>query len=352
MKKTKTKEYDFFELLDNFIIDLETGKHLLKNGSRMKISSINNYKYFRVLMTKYCRQKSLDLKIYNLIRCSQKEYLKELNKWKKFYKKFSKYLYNECNYYDNYVGANMKYIRSFFNYLKAEKGIDTRDIPKIFYVSKEEVPIVVLTREQLNFLIFDKSFEQSLPVRLQRVKDIFVFGCTVGLRISDLNLLTKANLESTFGDIYLKVLSKKTGTFSRVKLPDFAIAILNKYNNRNINLLPMLHLFNFNKYIRELAELAGWTQLVDKKRSKRGQTKILRRANTKLRFRFCDLISSHTMRRTAITTYLSLGMPEQLVRRLSGHSSSSKEFYRYVKYSEEHFDNELNKVHQKLVELR
>jgi len=351
MKKTKNKEYDFFELLDNFILDLETGKQLLKNGSRMKIGSVKNYKYFRILIMKFCNQKKLDLKIYNLIKCTQNEYIKELNKWKKFYKKFSKYLYNECKYYDNYVGANMKYIRSFFNYLKAEKGIDTRDISKIFYVSREEVPIIVLTRQQLNFLIFDKSFEEKLPKRLQKVKDTFVFGCAVGLRISDMRLLTKANLESSFGDNYLKVLSKKTGTFSRVKLPDFAIKILNKYQKKSTNLLPMFHLTIFNKYIRELAELAGWTQMVDKKRSQRGKSKVLRRSNTKLRFRFCDLVSSHTMRRTAITTYLSLGMPEQLVRRLSGHSSGSREFYRYVRYSEEHFDCELSKVHEKLVDL-
>lgn len=32
-------------------------------------------------------------------------------------------------------------------------------------------------------------------------------------------------------------------------------------------------------------------------------------------FRFCDVASTHTMRRTAITTMLCLGMPEQFGRR-------------------------------------
>jgi hypothetical protein len=58
------------------------------------------------------------------------------------------------------------------------------------------------------------------------------------------------------------------------------------------------------------------------------------------------------MRRTAITLYLSLGMPEQLVRRISGHSPSSKEFFRYVKISEEIMDREISKVHSKLENLQ
>jgi integrase len=46
--------------------------------------------------------------------------------------------------------------------------------------------------------------------------------------------------------------------------------------------------------------------------------------------RFCDLLSSHTMRRTGISLLLQTGMPEHLVRRISGHKPGSKEFHRYV----------------------
>jgi integrase len=46
--------------------------------------------------------------------------------------------------------------------------------------------------------------------------------------------------------------------------------------------------------------------------------------------RFCDLMSSHMMRRTAITTMLILGMPEHMVRNVSGHTDNSGSFYRYV----------------------
>lgn len=343
------KEYDFFDLLKNYITNCESGRYLLKNGSKMTSGTIKNYKSLNILLWKYCKMNNIELKIKNLIKCSQREYIKERIKWKKFYKKLTVYMYKKCNHFDNYVGATMKLIRSFFSYLKSEKGIDCRDIPKLFYISREEIPIVVLSPEQLKFLLFDKEFEARLCPRLQKVKDTFVFGCTVGLRFSDLRALDSRNLEKNYKDVYLKVFSKKTSTFTRIKLPPWAVEILSKYERKNHTLLPSIHLFNFNKYVREIAEIAGWTYLVDKMRTKRGQRKTIKKLNSNERYRFCDLLTSHTMRRTAITTYLSLGMPEQLVRRISGHSPGSKEFFRYVKYSEELLDTEMNKVHEKFL---
>jgi integrase len=299
------------------------------------------------LLNKFCIQKHISLRINNLIKCTQNEFLRERKYWKKFHRQLTSYMYKECNHFDNYVGNNMKLLRAFFNYLRIEKGIDTKDIPKLFYVAKEEIPIIVLSTEQLNFLINNIEFEGSLSYRLQKIKDIFVFGCTVGLRISDLLALNQTNLEKNFNDYYIKLFSKKTSAFTRIKLPDYVIKIIEKYEGRFPTLLPKVHLFNFNKYIREIIEKAGWTYWVDKKRTKQGVSKVIKKTNTKDRFRFCDLITSHTMRKTAITTYLTLGMPEQLVRRISGHSPGSKEFFRYVKYSEEILDKEITRIHLK-----
>ncbi len=128
--------------------------------------------------------------------------------------------------------------------------------------------------------------------------------------------------------------------------------IIEKYAGRYSTLFPKISIFNFNKNCKSIAEKAGWTQILDKKRSKRGVIKIINRFNSQNKYRFCDLITSHTMRRTSITLYLSLGMPEQLVRRISGHSPSSKEFFRYVKISEEIMDREISKVHSKLENLQ
>jgi integrase len=70
----------------------------------------------------------------------------------------------------------------------------------------------------------------------------------------------------------------------------------------------------------------------------------------KSEMRFCDKMSSHMMRRTAVTTLLILGMPEHLVRKISGHSSNSNSFNRYVHYAQVYMDKEIDKVHMKLQE--
>ncbi|MBD0288071.1 MAG: hypothetical protein ICV79_21995 [Flavisolibacter sp.] len=57
------------------------------------------------------------------------------------------------------------------------------------------------------------------------------------------------------------------------------------------------------------------------------------------------------MRKTGITVLLMLGMPEYLVRKISGHASHSKEFFRYVNFAQSYITDELDKAHQKLLSL-
>jgi len=347
--KSKTP-HSLLELLDEFIAKHKSGRMLLKNGTRMRHGSISNYENLSKVLKDFCISTKFDLRIFSLSKASFGEMKKEKKYWKKFYFLFTKYLYSTKNCYDNYAGTLVKLIRSFFNYLEKEKGIITGNFHKSFYVRQEEIPIIVLNPQQLNFLIHDKAFENGLCTRLRKAKDIFVFGCTVGCRYSDLQSLTSFNIERIFEERYLKIVSKKTGAYSRLKLPSYANDILEKYKGKFKTLLPPLHLVNLIKYIREVAEIAGWTYPVKKFRQKQGRFIELKPENKKYgtHFRFCDLITTHTMRKTAITTFLSLGMPEQMVRKISGHSPGSKEFYRYVNFAQAYLDVESDKVFQKL----
>lgn len=244
-------------------------------------------------------------------------------------------------------------LRTFFNYLNDEKGLRVGTFHKSFYVRNEEIPILVLSAEQLNFLIYDKLFEKSLSTRLKRTKDIFVFGCTVAVRVSDLLNLDGSNLEvRDHCSYYLKVTSIKTQTFTRIKLPAYAIEIIQKYHRkRHKTLLPVISNYNLNKNIKLLAETAGWTDNMVKNRGRRGiLVPLLRPSKIEKGFRFCDLVTSHTMRRTAITTMLSLGMTEFMVRKISGHSANSKEFFRYVSLAQTYIDKETEALFQRLSE--
>src|SRR5262249_43822283 len=152
------------------------------------------------------------------------------------------------------------------------------------------------------------------------------------LRVSDLLTLKKSNIRITNGQYYLTVRSKKTATDTLVRLPEYAVEILQRYNHLKKTLLPRFNCTNLNKFIKQLLEKAGFTNSVRVTREKRGIPVEMKNISSPKTLRFCDVACTHTMRRTAITTMLALGVPEQIVRRISGHSPSGKEFYRYVSW--------------------
>lgn len=349
----KTAEWPLLDLFRKFITDSKKGKRLQPNGKRFADGTLQNYGYTYKLLEAFSRDKSFRLRIRIARKMNMRELAAEKNYWKKFYKHFTGYLYNECGYFDNYVGQNIRIIKTFLNYVNKELLPGSGNLQTSFYVRNEEILIHPILPEQLNYLIYDSQFEASLQPRLREVKDVFVFGCTVALRVSDLLSLKKSNLRQMGEGMYIIVRSKKTATDTLVRLPDYAVAILKKYKRQRSKLLPHFNKVNLNKYIKQLLEQAGFTQPITKSRSIRGVSKECKRmGKSDMTYRFCDLASTHTMRRTAITTMLSLGMPEQVVRKISGHAPGSKEFYKYVKWAQAFQDEEAKKMFMKLEALR
>lgn len=345
------KEHPLIPLFKQFIKETETGKRLKKNGEKIKPESIDNYRYLLYNLVEFSTQQKFELRICEANKLNKRELLSEKNYWKKFYQKFTDYFYKKgCH--DNYVGANMKIFRVFFNYLKNDKDFATGDFQRLFYVRKEEIDILVLSPNQLKFLIHDVEFDTSLTPAQRKIKDIFVFGCTTGLRYSDVYLLTRKNFEEVQGEWYLKIKAKKTKTYSTVKLPGYAISIVNKYISKSskVPVFGKITLFNFNKNLKVIGEKANFVTPIHITREKLGKAQNLKKSTANKQDRFCDKMSSHMMRRTAITTLLILGMPEHLVRKISGHSHTSSSFNRYVHYAQAYVDREIDKVHRVLEE--
>lgn len=349
MSKTKQgKELCFFALFERFINDSKRGKRLQPNGKRITAGTIKNYCYTKRLLEKFCQQKKFHLRLRLQKRLNQREHEAEKGYWKKFYRQFTTYMYKDCGYFDNYAGQNIKIIKTFFNYLNKELALGIGEFHRLFYARKEEITIFPLLPEELNFFIYNKEFETALSTRMRQVKDVFVFGCTVALRVSDLLGLQKSNLRIVAGQHYLAVRSRKTSTDTLVKLPDYAINIVHKYSKVKKSLLPSFHKANLNKNIKRMFEQAGFTHQLAISRERAGVAVELKKGKNSRAFRFCDVVSTHTMRRTAITTMLCLGMPEQLVRRISGHAPHTKEFYRYVRWAQAYLDQESDKFFEKL----
>ena len=114
-------------------------------------------------------------------------------------------------------------------------------------------------------------------------------------------------------------------------------------------MLPQYSTWWFNKELKRLGTLFPGNMEIVKTRERNGEQVIIYKDEEKKEnYTIANLLSSHVMRRTAITTMLSLGMPEHLVRKISGHAPNSKSFFRYVQYTQNMLDEATDNVFNQL----
>jgi len=289
------------------------------------------------------------LRIVLLHRSSLLALKRENTYWKRFYRRFCQFLYHNKGYFDSYAGGVFKVLKTFFRYLLVEKGYPVGEYYRSFRVPVGHLLPVVLSPERLRRLITDTGFYNRLKPHLKLTLDLFVFGCTTGLRYSDLmNLRKSAFLRVEEGAVLL-LHTIKTGTLVRIPLHNYAVQILQKYHRNARFLLPRLSNTNFNLNIKEIIRLAGWDEVLPRYRYRKGKLVEIRKPDGKS-WRFYDHVSTHTMRRTAITSLLMLGVDEHTVRRISGHAPGSREFYRYVALVQDYMDTRVREAHRRLLE--
>ena len=97
------------------------------------------------------------------------------------------------------------------------------------------------------------------------------------------------------------------------------IKILEKYNFQ----LPHLEDQVINRYIKEIAEHAGLTELVEIKETKGGTPKMVK-------YPKYELIHTHTARRTGATLMYLSGMDIYDIMKITGHSSPAM-LKKYIK---------------------
>ncbi len=340
------------QLFNQFIKDSYYGKRTKKNGQRISYGTIKNYEYTLKALNGFVASTNFELKCYIIPHLTARQRTSVSNYYKRFYKKFTNYLYNKKKYFDNYVGLIIRFLRAFFNYLRVERGFAIGEYHKLFYVPSENIPIVVISPDQFGYIIKNEEFNHKVNSEgLTLAKDIFVFGCVVGLRISDLMSLTTKNLQVKGNRYYINVKSQKTGVFTSVKLPEFAVEIIKKYRRKQKTLLPKRSVNWVNQQLKLLGQLIPDNFELIKTRERRGkQVVVYKDPIKKTHYQLSDHITAHTMRKTAITNMLSMGMPEYMVRKISGHAANSKEFFRYVELAQSYIDDETDRVFDQIIQ--
>lgn len=335
---------------EKFISDSKTGKRLRKDGVRISSGTLRNYVGILELFKRFQIHLSYELQIPIFKGYNIKEFKRVQKYWSKFHNDLLKYLHDIRKVYDNYVGLVIKTLKTFLSWLSDVHGIALGGFYKNMFVRKESIPIITFSLLQMRKLMYDIEFIQILPERLKRSREILVIGCLTGLRFSDLLRINRNDFVERDGNFYLQNISMKTQTSVLIKLPLDAISIINGIKRKGNKLFKSISLVNFNKSIKEVSYLAGWTEIVMNKRTKRGKYEESTKGSKPSEIRFCDLVSSHIMRRTAITNLLTLGVSELVVRKISGHSPTSSSFMKYVNLSQTYLDNELETAYKRLQE--
>lgn len=343
-----SKFLPFLTEMRKFIAHSRNGIRRMPNGARIQHATIVNYEAVYAVLARYESDTAEDLLIPLALKDQQREFKQLVRFWTRFRHKYISYLYR-CGYKDVYVGLHLKVIRVFLNWLKKQRTYQVKGYEGLFTLPAEQLPVIALTTEHLQLLL-NSGFKTSLSAQLQETLDLFLFGCATGLRYSDLEALAARNIQRINGSVYLVTTSQKTRTETLVKLPEFARDILNARRSM-IKLLPFPSKPEFNMRVKALGAAAGWTQVVGKYRMQNGKRVEVKTKYGKS-YRFCDLLSSHVMRKTTITTLLMAGVPEHAVRRISGHAPNSKEFFRYVRYSQQFLDEYTDKVFDGLAGAR
>lgn len=170
---------------------------------------------------------------------------------------------------------NLNFIQSFHSFLRIDKGMAQNSSTKhlkllkkiinlsvansymafnpfsTYKVEREPVEIDFLDEEELRKII---NFDTPLP-RLERAKDMFLFGCFTGLSYIDIKTLTPEHFEKdSAGRIWIKKRRVKTGVLSRIPLLPIAKLILDKYKGGE-KLLPIQDPADINKYLKDIAIL-------------------------------------------------------------------------------------------------
>ena len=316
--ESEPKQLSFFDLFDIFL-----EKREISQGKK------NQYKVFRRILQRYEMYKQLlDPKFKLSLDTLDGNGIEEIGDYiKKEYKLLEKFpniieAVNESRQPgprgQNTVNGHYKKLKAFVRWA-IDKDYITNNPFRKFKIPKDIYGTpYCLTLEDLSQLEkADLSERPSLAVQ----RDIFVFQCCIGCRVSDLKELTLANVINN--EIHYIARKTKDGNPKTIKVPinKTAQAIIDRYSDpKRKELLPFISDQNYNEAIKEVFKEAGLTRNVVVRNSLTGESEI-RPLN--------EIASSHLARRTLTNILYKKYKDQSLVSAITGHAPNSSAFARY-----------------------
>lgn len=219
---------------------------------------------------------------------------------------------------ENTIIGRMRIVRAVLNWEYKQGRTRNKDYSRYEMRSCVYGTPYYISIEERNRL-YRTNLSRHPELAVQR--DIFVFQCLTGCRVSDLDKLTRANLVNG-GIEYIPMKTKEErGAVVRVPLNATAREIVERYASEDrAALLPFIASQNYNYAIKRIFLAARLTRPVTILDPKTRQ-EVQRPLN--------EIASSHLARRTFIGNLYKKVKDPNLIAKLSGHSEGSKAFARY-----------------------
>lgn len=159
-------------------------------------------------------------------------------------------------------------------------------------------------------------------------RDIFIFQCYTGCRVSDLYALTYANIKDNWLVYTPKKTEREKATTVEIPLSDAALAIIERYKGVDLRnrLLPFISDIKYNVAIRSILKIAGINRPVMWRDPKTGTSRPRP---------LHEVASSHLARRTFTQIAYAATGDKRLVASMTGHSENSRAFNRYSEVTRE-----------------
>lgn len=227
-----------------------------------------------------------------------------------FYLEYTNWLL-ENDLENSSVNKQFCYLRTFMGYASKLGLYDMKLMKDFDSLPEAEKRKIYISKDELK-KIWEHEFESE---KLERIKDLFVFGCATGLRESDFSEIKPENIQKE----EFSLISIKLKKLLVIPFNFYSREVLKKYNN----CLPKYSQQKFNDYIKEALQKIGLDnpeQVVTYKKGIRKEEVVPK----------YSLVSSHTARRTFITQSILRGIPTPVIQTITGHSDL-RSFSKYIK---------------------
>ena len=224
----------------------------------------------------------------------------------------------------NTIMSRLRALRAVCYWAKRKGMLDVCPFGDGGFSIKQEVygtPIVLTMQE------VEQIYHTEMPDdRLMQQRDVFVFQCYVGQRVSDLQRMTYANILPTSSGLCLqytqKRMRKDNPLVTMVPLSKIATEIIERYRGLpNGQILPFIAEQNYNYAIKDVLRIAGIDRPVS----------ILNTTTFAEEFKpLWETASSHLARRTFISNIYEVTQDERLTISLTGHAEGSRALSRYI----------------------